>query len=179
MNASRKYRNGNPRQMLDADSRKKEEARRPAAAGGDPRSARRTTVRPALSKMIFRQHIRLNRRLGRRLHSYVIHRLDGRPYRPPNWLAMACTGLEQYLRLRQKAAREEPHIFGPHADLYYRDTLHMEQQRIETEAALEKIYGPDPDGQCSNPNQIWDKRYVEAPSNRKFFLKWFKREYGA
>jgi hypothetical protein len=121
---------------------------------------------------------RLNRRLGRRVGHYVIARLDGRPFRPPDWLAVACKALDGYVRLRKQAARRDPHLFGPHASRYFRDTVQLEQEQRETEAALRKVYGPSAPGQEWRPNKIWYERYARDPANKKFFRKWFKEHYG-
>ena len=117
-----------------------------------------------------------NRKLNRRWGSYVIRRLDGRPYRPTDWLAVACSAMKKFLRLRKKAAKEDPHLFGPHANRYFEDTRRLEQERVEVEAALERVYGPD--YRPVSPTRVWYERYYEDPANKKIFLKWFKEFYG-
>lgn len=119
----------------------------------------------------------LNRRLGHRLGRYLTRRLNGRRYRPPDYFARVCNLLEHYVRLRQKAARDDPHIFGPHAGRYRRDTLQLEQRRREVDAALKRVYGPDPPGTLPPPT-VWQERY-EIPTNQMpTFRKWFRENYG-
>ena len=120
----------------------------------------------------------LNRPLARPLDRFLNRRLDGRPCRPPNYLAQACTLIQKYIRLRRKAARDEPHLFGPHAGAYYRDTLKLEAQQKEVDAALEKVYGPGPPG-SSPPPSVWAERYSIPPESMKIHRKWFRENYGA
>jgi hypothetical protein len=121
---------------------------------------------------------RLNRPLDCPLDQFLNRRLDGRPCRPVNGLAQACTLIEKYIRLRRKTARAEPHLFGPHAGAYYRDTLKREAQQKEVDAALKKIYGPDPPGTPPAPS-IWTERYCIPPERMKIHRKWFRENYGA
>jgi hypothetical protein len=121
---------------------------------------------------------RLAQRLNRRLGGYLTRRLDGRAFCPPDYWAQTRSLLEEYLRLRQRAARRDPHLFGPHARRYFLDTLRLEQEASEIEAALEKVYGPAPEGQRSDPKCVWRERYFIEPGQEKFFRKWFKQHYG-
>jgi hypothetical protein len=121
---------------------------------------------------------RLNRPLARSLDRSLNRRLDGRPCRPPNNLAQACSLIQKYIRLRRKSARDEPHLFGPHAGAYYRDTLKQEARQKEVEAALEKIYGPGPAG-STPPRSVWTERYSIPPESMKIHRKWFRENYGA
>jgi hypothetical protein len=86
----------------------------------------------------------LARSLSRPLARFLGRRLDGRPARRLNYLAEACALLGKYIRLRRKSVRAEPHLFGPRAGDYYRDTLELADQQKVVAAALDKIYGPDP-----------------------------------
>lgn len=123
---------------------------------------------------------RINRPLIHRLKPCpVIRRLDGRPWHPTNWLAMACRELSQHVRRRAKSAREAPHLFGRHARRYFQDTLREVEHQREWQSALEKVYGPSPPGQEWRPDSVWQERYGDASSNKRFFLKWFKETYGA
>jgi hypothetical protein len=99
--------------------------------------------------------------------------------RPPNYLAMACRVLNQYLRLANRMAKEDPHIFGPCSHHYYLDTLEMEQQERETEAALRRVYGPPAPGQPQHVSTSWTERYFPEPKRRRLFLKWFHEKYPA
>lgn len=120
---------------------------------------------------------RLNRLLAHPLGRCLNRRLDGRRCRPPDGLALACTLIQKYLRLRRKTAKAEPHLFGPHAGAYYRDTLKMAAQEKEAAAALQKIYGPEPPG-SPHPRSIWQKRYHIPPESMKIHRKWFRDNYG-
>jgi len=119
----------------------------------------------------------LNHRLGCRLDVYLPRRLDGRPARRPDYLAQVCNLIEEYLRLRKKLAKNQPHIYGRHAAAYYRDTLREEQWRREVEAALDKVYGPVPPVAASSPS-IWQERYEIPPAQMRFHLRWFRQQYG-
>jgi hypothetical protein len=123
----------------------------------------------------------LNRRpdrgLGRRLGYCLTRRLDGRPYRLPNHLAQACDRLERYLRLRHKAARDEPHLYGPHAERYRLETLQLEAREREADAALQAVYGPEPPD--APPHRfLWQERYEIPTSQMPVFRKWFRENYG-
>lgn len=120
----------------------------------------------------------LNRSLARPLDRFLNRRLVGRPRRPPNDLAAACTLLNQYIRLRRKTAKAAPHLFGPHAGKYYRDTLRLAAQDQEVDAALEKIYGPAPPGSPPRPS-VWVERYAIPTDQQKLHRKWFREKYGA
>jgi hypothetical protein len=120
----------------------------------------------------------LTRSLNRPLARFLGRRLDGRPARRPNYLAEACALLGKYIRLRRKTAKAEPHLFGPHAGDYYRDTLKLADQQKVVAAALEKIYGPDPSG-APPPSSVWQERYDIPPEQMKVYRKWFRENYGA
>jgi len=120
----------------------------------------------------------LNRRLNRHLGSLLTRRTNGRRYRRRNLLAEACRALELCIRQSKKMAKADPHLFGPHAHAYYLDTLREDQQMQEAAAALDKVYGPSPDGN-SPLRSVWQERYNIPPEQRKFFLKWFKEHYGS
>lgn len=119
----------------------------------------------------------LNRRLGHRLSRYLTRRLDTRRYRPPNHFAQACRLLASFVRLWEKAARTEPHVFGPQAGRYYRDTLQMEREQREIDAALTRVYGPEPPGTPSRPT-VWMDRYYIPTAKMPLFRKWFRENYG-
>jgi hypothetical protein len=120
----------------------------------------------------------LNRPLFRPLARFLDRRLADRSVRRPNYLAEACALLGKYIRLRRKSAKAEPHLFGPHAGDYYRDTLRLESERKVRTAALEKIYGPDPSG-APPPPSVWSERYDLPPEQMKVHRQWFRENYGA
>jgi hypothetical protein len=115
-----------------------------------------------------RLNLRLDRPLSRRLDRCLTARTDGRSFRPPDYLAVACSALSLYLRQAGKMAKADPHIFGPHAA----------EQQAEAEAALCKVYGPPKPGDPP-PASVWRERYYPEPGlERRIFLKWFKEQYG-
>ena len=128
--------------------------------------------------ILMRLNRSLNRRLNRHLGSLLTRRTSGRRYRRRNLLAEACRALELCIRQSKKMAKADPHLFGPHARAYYLDTLREDQQAQEIEAALEKVYGPDPDG-AGQLRSVWQERYNIPPEERRNFLKWFKQRYGS
>ena len=121
---------------------------------------------------------RLNSRLNRHLGSLLTRRTNGRRYRRRNLLAEACRALELCIRQSKKMAKADPHLFSPHAHAFYLDTLREDQQAQEIEAALDKVYGPDPE-RAGRLRSVWQERYNIPPEQRKFFLKWFKEHYGS
>lgn len=119
----------------------------------------------------------LNRNLVRRRRCYLTTRTDRRRWTPPNHLAIACRALAKYVRERQRLAREQPHLYGPHADRYRRDTVAMMRSDAEAETALRKVYGPHQPGESSSRPDAWTRRYVLSPQWRGF-RKWFRESYG-
>jgi hypothetical protein len=103
--------------------------------------------------------------------------LGGARRRHPNYLAIACRALNQYLRIANRMAKNDPHLFGPRARHYYLDTLKMEQQEKEAEAALDKIYGPPAPGEPKRVSTLWTDSYPLEPKKSRFFLKWFHENY--
>lgn len=119
----------------------------------------------------------LNRQADRRLGALLTRRLDGRPWRRPDYLAEVCGLIQRYLRLRKKSAAAEPHLFGRHAAAYYQDTLREERRQQEIAAALDRIYGPPAAGESPGPT-IWQERYEIPPDKMKFHRRWFREKYG-
>ena len=119
----------------------------------------------------------LNRPLAHGLDRCLNRRLAGRPCRRPNYLAEACALLGKYLRLRRSAAKAAPHLFGPHAGEYYRDTLRQAAHDREVAAALDKIYGPSSPGSPARPS-VWQERYEIPPDQMKLHRRWFREKYG-
>jgi len=97
--------------------------------------------------------------------------------RRPNYLALACSALNQLLRLHRRMAKDDPHLFGPRAHDYFLDTLEEDRRLHEAEAALRKIYGPPAPGQPEHVSTLWTDRYEPKPEQRKIFLKWFHENY--
>jgi hypothetical protein len=120
---------------------------------------------------------RLNRPLARRCHHYLTTRTNGLRWTPPNYLAQACQILGEYVRLRQRMARDQPHLYGRHASRYYRDTLQEIEFEAEMEVAIRKAYGPPKPGEPPPGPGVWTRRYVLDPQWRGF-RKWFHERYG-
>jgi hypothetical protein len=100
-----------------------------------------------------------------------------RPGRP-NDLLLLCRILTRYLRLVQRMERRDPHLFGPRARDYFLDTLRLERQQHEGEAALRKVYGPPDPGRPAPVSTLWTDRYhFSSPRQRRRFLKWFHEHY--
>ena len=116
--------------------------------------------------------------LNRRCNRYAGKMSPGtrRPARP-DYLAIACRAVNQLLRLRRRMAKEDPHIFGPRSSQYFLDTLEMERDAQEWEAALRRVYGPPAPGQPEFVSTLWTDRYLPEPHQRRLFLKWFGEKY--
>ena len=122
--------------------------------------------------------MRLNRRLQRHLGSLLTRRSNGRRYRRKNLLAEACRALHLCIRQARKMARADPHLLGPHARAYYLDVLHEDQIAQVANAALEQVYGPNPDG-AGRLRSVWQESYDIPLEQRRSFFKWFKERYGS
>jgi hypothetical protein len=120
----------------------------------------------------------LDRHLDRALAGYATTMLGGvhRPRRP-NGLVVACRLLTQSMRSRRQMARDEPHIFGPHARRYFLETVELEKYEQDLHAAIDKVYGPPPPGTPPRVSTLWTDRYSPPPEQRRLFLKWFKERY--
>jgi hypothetical protein len=103
--------------------------------------------------------------------------LGGARRRHPDYLAVACRALNQYLRIANRMAKNDPHIFGPRAHDYYLDTLKMEQREKEAEAALDKVYGQPAPGGPQRVSTLWTDRYPLELKKSRLFLKWFHENY--
>jgi len=94
-------------------------------------------------------------------------------------LLSICRLLEGVLRIDQRMAKRDPHLFGPHARRYYLDTVRLAQEQQEIDAALCKVYGPPAPGEISSASQVWGDRYVfRTPEEKRIHLRWFKDQYG-
>ncbi len=57
------------------------------------------------------------------------------------------------------------------------DTLELEREEKEIEAALRRAYGPPKPGEPVHVSTLWTDRYEPKPEQRKVFLKWFHEKY--
>jgi hypothetical protein len=119
----------------------------------------------------------LRRPLGRRCIRYAGKISPGARRRHPNYLAMACSAINQALRIHRRLAKQDPHIFGPRSHDYFLDTLAEERRLREAEEALCKVYGPPAPGELTLLSTFWTDRYEPKPDERKIFLKWFHENY--
>src|SRR5262249_28602738 len=114
--------------------------------------------------------------LNRRCFRYATKMFGGaRRPRTPDEITLVCRALTQYLRIRDRMARREPHLFGQRASDYFRDTLALERFEQEMQATLFKVYGPDPPDQPKRVSTLWTDRYPAVPD--RMFLKWFHENY--
>ena len=120
----------------------------------------------------------LNRTLDHGCSRFCATMLGGaRRPRQPDLLAVACGLISRYLRLAGRMAKQDPHLFGPHARRYFLDTLQREAEEQEIEIALRKVYGPPAPGQPAHVSTLWTDRYFPQPKQRRLFLKWFHEQY--
>jgi hypothetical protein len=106
----------------------------------------------------------------------------GRRRRPKNPISEICRLVSAYIRLRHRAIRRDPHLFGPRAHRYYQDTIRLEQRQREIDAALHRVYGPDPAADSTSAaarHSVWADRYFIQPKNQRLFRKWFRETYGS
>lgn len=120
----------------------------------------------------------LNRPQSRQLTTFITVRTDGRAYRPPDYLAIACRGLTQALRISNRLAKADPHLFGPHASQYFRDTMRQAADEVAIAAALRKVYGPPKSDDPPPGPGVWTRRYYLDPQ-WPGFRKWFRERYEA
>ena len=115
--------------------------------------------------------------LNRRCHRRAGKMLGGSRRRPDE-LLLLCRVLTQYLRLARRMEKRDPHLFGPRARDFFLDTLRLEREQQENEAALRKVYGlPDP-ARPAPVSTLWTDRYhFTNPRQRRKFLKWFHEQY--
>jgi hypothetical protein len=101
--------------------------------------------------------------------------------RRPDYLALACSAINRFLRIHRRLAKKEPHIFGPHSHQYFLDTLEMEREEREREAALRSVYGPPKPGEPVYVSTPWSDRYYppDDPQGRRIWFSWFHEKYPA
>jgi hypothetical protein len=93
-------------------------------------------------------------------------------------LLLLCRVLTRYLRLARRMEKRDPHLFGPRARDYFLDTLRMERQQQEAQAAMDKVYGPPNPSQSAPVSTLWTDRYhFTSPRQPRRFLKWFHEQY--
>jgi len=98
--------------------------------------------------------------------------------RRPDELLLLCRVLTQYLRLARRMEKRDPHLFGPRARDYFLDTLRLERQQQETQAALRKVYGPSGPAPPAPVSTLWTDRYhFSTPRERRLFLNAFRKQY--
>ena len=130
--------------------------------------------------MRFRNGIhKISKAINRRSNRYATRMLGGaRRSRRHDELLRICRILTQYLRLARRMEKRDPHLFGPRARDYFLDTLSLERQQQEFEAALRKVYGPHDPTQPAPCSTLWTDRYhFTTPRQRRLFLSWFREQY--
>jgi hypothetical protein len=122
---------------------------------------------------------KVSQSLNRRGPRYATRMLAGaRRPRRPNDLLLLCRILTRYLRVVRRMEKRDPHLFGPHARDYFLDTLRIERQQQENEAALRKVYGPPDPSRPAPVSTLWTDRYhFSSPRQRRLFLNWFHEQY--
>src|SRR5262245_59612483 len=107
-----------------------------------------------------RRTYRIIHGLNHRLTRSATRMLNGaRRPRKPKDLAVVCHFLDVALRIRQRMAKREPNLFGPHAHEYYVETLALVAQQRERQIILDRVYGSTDAG--SSIASIWAQRYPE------------------
>ncbi len=120
----------------------------------------------------------LSRALSRACNRSATIGLGGMPRsRRSNGLRLACRLVAQYLRLAKRMAKEDPHLFGPHAQRYFLETLELERYQQEIDIAVQKVYGPPAPGEPARGSTLWTDRYYPLAERRKIFLKSFNEHY--
>ena len=130
--------------------------------------------------MRFRNGIhKISKSITRPCHRYLGRPLGGaRRRRRPHELLLLCRVLTQYLRLARRMEKRDPHLFGPRARDYFLDTLRLERQQQETQAALRKVYGPSGPARPAPVSTLWTDRYhFSTPRERRLFLNSFRKQY--
>ena len=128
--------------------------------------------------MKFRNGIhKSSKSITRPCHRYLGRMLGGARRRPDE-LLLLCRVLTQYLRLARRMEKRDPHLFGPRARDYFLDTLRLERQQQETQAALRKVYGPSGPATPAPVSTLWTDRYhFSTPRERRLFLNSFRKQY--
>jgi len=120
----------------------------------------------------------LNRRLNRRLDCYATT-LQGGARRPrdKDGFAEIFRCFLEYFKVCDRMAREDPHLFGPEAPAYYRETVAEHDWALKVDAALTHVYGPATPGESCGADQIWSTAYPvfhSAVEKQKWVKNWSK-----
>lgn len=118
----------------------------------------------------------LNRSLNHRLTRYTAS-LQGGARRPPadDGFAEIFRCFRAYFKVRDRMAREDPHLFGPDAPAYHRETVAEHRYATQIEAALTRVYGPA--ATPSEADQVWSQAYPvfhSAAEKQKWVKNWSK-----
>ena len=118
----------------------------------------------------------LNRSLNRRLTRYTSTLQGGaRRPRPDSGFGEIFRCFRAYFQVRDRMAREDPHLFGPEAQPYYRETVAEHDWALKVDAALTRVYGPVPLGESCGANQVWSTAYpcfTSAAQKQKWVKNW-------
>lgn len=123
-------------------------------------------------------HHSLNHSLNHRLNRYAATVANGgRRPQAKDGLLEICRYIEQSLKIRDRMAREDPHLFGSEARAYLRETVAEHACAVQVEAALARVYGPDHDKQSSWADRVWSTAYPQftsAAQKQKWVKNWSK-----
>ncbi|MGC3958721.1 MAG: hypothetical protein QM813_12510 [Verrucomicrobiota bacterium] len=123
-------------------------------------------------------HRSLNHSVNHRLNRYAaVVANGGRRPRAKDGLLEICRYIEQSLKIRDRMAREDPHLFGPEARAYLRETVAEHDCALQVEAALAQVYGSDYDKHSSWADRVWSTAYPQftsAAQKQKWIKKWSK-----
>ena len=127
----------------------------------------------------------LNRRLNRRLNRYSTT-LQGGACRPrdKDGFAEIFRCFREYFKVRDRMARADPHLFGPEAQAYYRETVAEHDWALKVDAALTCVYGPATPGESCGADQVWSTAYPvfhNAAEKQKWVKNWsgFRKQKAA
>lgn len=120
----------------------------------------------------------LNRSLNHRLNRYATSMLDGRPRpRDADGFAEIFQCFRAYFKVRDRMALEDPHLFGPEAARYYRETVAEHHAARQIEAALDRVYGPSASAHSGWADRVWSDNYPtfqSAAEKQKWVKNWSK-----
>jgi len=120
--------------------------------------------------------------LNRPLHHYLNRRLNryatavasgGRRPRAKGGLLEICRYLEQALKISDRLAREDPHLFGPEAPAYFRETIAEHKWAVTIDAAVAQVYGAA--ATPPDTHRVWSQAYPvfhSAAEKQKWVKNW-------